>query len=69
MKLLYRKLYLYLRLCLLEDCLDWWVIECLLNSRNNVGELSVTHLEEAAEAASKIVLSGIPKIERKIKKL
>jgi len=34
-----------------------------------VGESSFAHPKEAAELASKTVLSGIPKIERKIRKL
>jgi len=34
-----------------------------------VGELFITHLKEAVEVPSKTVVSGIPKIERKIKKL
>jgi len=37
--------------------------------KNNMGESSIPHPKQAAEAASKTVVPGIPKIERKIKKL
>lgn len=40
-----------------------------MNLKNNKGELSVTHLKEAAEVVLKTVVSRIPKIERKVKKL
>jgi hypothetical protein len=71
MRLLWGRLYLYSTLYLFKELthIGGEVIECSLNSKNNVGELSVPHPKETAEVASKTMLSGIPKIERKIRKL
>ena len=71
MRLLWGRLYLYSTLYLFKELtnIGWEVIECSLNSKNNVGELSVPKPKETAEVASRKMLSEILKIERKITKL